>query len=303
MNLDPGMIAFNAELSAQTPAEAVTWPLDKQRTAWNAVCKQFSAPLPAGITVSDLEFEGVKFRLYVPAGAEPKPGVLYFHGGGWVLGGPDTHDDMCAEMAAGADCTVALVEYRLAPEHIHPAQREDALKIWHWMRENISKNIVAAGDSAGGQMSAGLALHLKALGLPQLNGLVLIYPGLGADFSSPSYMRNADAPSLSRADMIYYLTSFLGPEGNPNWRDETALPNLAQDVSGLPPAFITVAGYDPLHDDGIIFAEKLRAAGITCEVREEPALAHSYMRARNMSVPARKGFDAIVEALRSLSHV
>ena len=233
MNLDPGMIAFNALLSAKTPPEAVTWPLEKQRTAWNAVCKQFSAPRPAGLTVSNLEFEGVKFRLYVPDGAKPQAGVLYFHGGGWVLGGPETHDDMCAEMAAGAGCVLALVDYRLAPEHVHPAQREDALKVWRWLRENVSENVVAAGDSAGGQMSAGLALHLKAQGLPQLKAMILIYPGLGADFELPSYMRNADAPSLSRADMIYYLTSFLGPEGNPNWRDETALPNLAQDVSGV----------------------------------------------------------------------
>ncbi len=303
MDLDPGMIAFNAELSAQTPPEAVTWPLDKQRAAWNAVCKQFRAPRPSGLKVQDLETEGVKFRLYTPPSLTAKPGVLYFHGGGWVLGGPETHDDMCAEMAVGADCTLALVDYRLAPEHIHPAQREDALKVWRWMRENVSENIIAAGDSAGGQMSAGLALHLKALNLPQLKGMVLIYPGLGVDFDSPSYIRNADAPCLTRADMMYYLTSFLGPEGNPNWRDETALPNLARDVSGLPSAFITVAGHDPLHDDGIIFAEKLRGAGIACAVREEPALAHSYMRARNMSEPAKKGFDAIVEALRSLSHI
>jgi acetyl esterase len=303
MNLDPGMLAFNVELSAQTPPEAVTWPLDQQRAAWNAVCKQFRASRPAGVTVSNLEFEGVKFRLYVPGGAKAKPGLLYFHGGGWVLGGPETHDDICAELAAGADCTVALVDYRLAPEHIHPAQREDALKIWRWMRENVSETIVAAGDSAGGQMSAGLALYLKAQNLPQLKALVLIYPGLGADFSSPSYTRNANAPCLTRADMVYYLTSFLGPEGNPNWQDETALPNLAKDVSDLPPTFITVAGHDPLHDDGIVFAEKLKAAGIACTVREEPALAHSYMRARNVSVPAKKGFDAIVEALRSLSHV
>jgi acetyl esterase len=303
MNLDPGMLAFNAELSAQTPLEAVTWPLDQQRTVWNEVCKKFRSARPAGLAVQDLETDGVKFRLYTPQSATTKSGVLYFHGGGWVLGGPETHDDMCAEMAVGADCVVALVDYRLAPEHIHPAQLEDSLKVWCWMRENISENIIAAGDSAGGQMSAGLALHLKALGLAQLKGMVLIYPVLGVDIETPSYIRNANAPCLTRADMIYYLTSFLGTEGNPNWRDEKAVPNLAQDVSGLPQTFITVAGHDPLHDDGIIFAEKLKAAGIACTVREEPALAHSYMRARNVSVPAKKGFDAIVEALRSLSHV
>ena len=302
MQLDPGMLAFNTELSAQTPPGSELWPLDQQRAVWNAVCQKFRAPRPAGLTVTDHETEGVKFRLFVPNGGGKKPGVIYGHGGGWVLGGPETHDDMCAEMATGAECAVALVDYRLAPEHHHPAQLHDVFKVWQWMRENISEHLVAAGDSAGGQLSAALALTLQEKQLPQLKGLVLIYPVLGANFQTPSYIRNALAPCLTRSDMVYYLTSFLGPEGNPNWADEKALPNLAQNVSGFPPTFITVAGHDPLHDDGMIFAEKLTSAGIACTLREEPELAHSYMRARNRSVPAKKGFDAIVEALRSLSH-
>jgi acetyl esterase len=300
--LDPGMLAFNTELSAQTPPGSELWQLDQQRAVWNAVCQKFRAPHPAGITATDLETEGVKFRLFVPEGGSTKPGVIYGHGGGWVLGGPETHDDMCAEMAAGADCAVALVDYRLAPEHHHPAQLQDMFKVWRWMRKNISEHLVAAGDSAGGQLSVALALALKEKQLPQLKGLVLIYPVLGANFETPSYIRNATAPCLTRSDMIYYLSSFLGPTGNSNWDDEKALPNLAKDVSGLPPTFITVAGHDPIHDDGIIFAAKLKATGIACTLREEPELAHSYMRARNHSVPAKKGFDAIVEALRSLSH-
>jgi acetyl esterase len=148
-----------------------------------------------------------------------------------------------------------------------------------------------------------LALTLKEQHQPQLKGMVLIYPVLGADLTTASYQRNANAPCLTRAEMQYYLESFLGPPDHPNWHDEKAVPNLARSVSGLPPTFITVAGHDPLHDDGIIFAAKLKAAGIPCEVREEPELAHSYMRARNVSGPAKKGFDAIVEAFRSLSHL
>jgi acetyl esterase len=303
MTLDPGMLAFYKELSAKTPPEFNEWPLEKQRAAWNEVCAQFRAPRPAGLTVDDLETEGVKFRLYTPEGKGSKPGVLYFHGGGWVLGGPETHDDMCAEMAVGADCTVALVDYRLAPEHKHPAQLEDSLKVWRWMRAQGFSDIVAAGDSAGGQMSVALALTLADLGLPQLKALVLIYPVLGTDLTTASHIRNANAPGLTHDEMKFYLESFLGPPGSKNWRDEKAMPNLAQDVSGLPPTFITVAAHDPLYDDGLVFAEKLKAAGVAFIVREEPELAHSYMRARNVSAPAKKGFDAIVEALRSLSHL
>ncbi len=309
MHIDPGMLSFYKELLAKTPPGSDQWALDQQRLAWNDLCKQFRAPRPQGLIVSDLETEGVKFRRFIPKTKTPKPGVLYFHGGGWVLGGPETHDDICAEIAAGADCAVALVDYRLAPEHKHPAQLEDSLKVWHWMREhgaehNIDpENILAAGDSAGGQMSVALALALKEQGLPQLKGLVLIYPVLGNDINTPSYLRNADAPCLTRDEMKFYLDSFLGPQRNNNWNDDKAVPNSAKDISGLPPTFISVAKHDPLYDDGIIFAAKLRAAGIPCELREEPELAHSYMRARNVSVPAKKGFDAIVKALRSLSHL
>ena len=309
MDIDPGMLSFYKELLSKTPLGSDQWPLDQQRAAWNDLCKQFRAPRPEGLIVSDLETEGVKFRLFIPKTRTPKPGVLYFHGGGWVLGGPETHDDVCAEMAVGADCAVALVDYRLAPEHRHPAQLEDALKVWHWMRDQgaayniVSQNILAAGDSAGGQMSVALALTLKERGLPQLKGLVLIYPVLGNDINTPSYLRNAHAPCLTRDEMKFYLDSFLGPQPSRNWDDEKAVPNLAKDILGLPPTFISVAAHDPLYDDGIIFAAKLKAVGIPCKLREEPELAHSYMRARNVSDPAKKGFDAIVKALRSLSHL
>jgi acetyl esterase len=303
MKLDPGMLAFHKELNAKTPPGSDQWPLDRQRTAWNELCQQFRAPRPKGLTVSDLETDGVKFRLFVPDDQPTKTGVLYFHGGGWVLGGPETHDDMCAEMAAGAGCAVALVDYRLAPEHKHPAQLEDSLKVWRWMRAQAYADVIAAGDSAGGQMAVALALTLQELSLPQLKALVLIYPVLGNNLETASYLRNATAPCLTRGEMKFYLDCFLGSEDHPNWRDEKAVPNLAQDVSGLPPCFITVAAHDPLYDDGILFAQKLQTAGVPCVLREEPELAHSYMRARHVSAAAKKGFDAIVEALRSLSHL
>ena len=310
MEIDPGILAFCAEVAAKTPPGSDQWPLTRQRQAWNEVCAQFRAPRPPHIKVQDLVTEGVKFRLYVPEGHEPLPGVLYFHGGGWVLGGPETHDDICAELAVGAQCAVALVDYRLAPEHPHPAQLEDSLAVWRWMREAGAEhgidasNLVAAGDSAGGQMSVGLALALSEQKQDQLKGLLLIYPVLGADINTASYLRNAKAPSLNRDEMIFYLDSFLGPKSSKNWSDPKAVPNLAttEQLKTMPPCIITVAAHDPLRDDGVIFAEKLKAAGVAVGLREEPALVHSYMRARNVSEPSKKGFAFIVEALRSLSH-
>jgi acetyl esterase len=305
--IDPGMLAFYKTLSAQTPPGSEHWPLSEQRSAWNKVCAAFRAPRPASITVTDLVANGVPVRLFTPNTPNPKPGILYSHGGGWVLGSPDTHDDICAEMAAGADCVVVLTDYRLAPEHRHPAQLEDTLKVWRWMRKLGADHgidpghIIAAGDSAGGQMSVALALTLRDLGLPQVHAMALLYPVLGANMETPSYIRNANAPCLSREEMRFYLNSFLGPEDGANWQDEKAVPLMETNLEGLPPAYITVAGHDPLHDDGVMFHERLQAAGVASELRDEPALAHSYMRARHHSAVAMAGFQAIVGALRGFA--
>ncbi len=306
--LDPGMKAFADALAARTPPEAHDWPLERQRREWNALCQEYRAAYPPNIDVTDIVAHGVPTRIFKPKGEKKRAGVIYGHGGGWVLGGPETHSDMCAEMAAGADCVVALFDYRLAPEHPYPAQLEDSLKVWRWMLgEGHSfgidrTRIIAAGDSAGGQMSVALAMTLREMSLPQVNGLVLIYPVLGCDMATPSYVKNAHAASLSRDEMGFYLDSFLGPRGSANWRDGKACPNLALDVSGLPPTFITVAGHDPLHDDGVIFHDKLRRAQVPCALRQEPALGHSYMRARHHSPVAMDGFRAIVAAIKDMAH-
>ncbi len=306
-NLDPGMRGFYKKLTEATPPGSESWPLEQQRAAWTALCKSFQSPHPPGLTVSNMSCNGVPCRIFRPTGTAVLPAVIYGHGGGWVLGGPDTHDDMCAELAAGAQCGVLLMDYRLAPEHPFPAQLEDSLKVWRWLAEQGAahgldpQNIIAAGDSAGGQMSVALAMALHELGLPQLQGLLLIYPVLGSDMNTPSYLRNANAPCLSRDEMAFYLASFLGPEGSSTWHEPKAAPNLAADVSYLPPTYITVAAHDPLRDDGVIFRDKLKAAGVPVALREEPVLAHSYMRARHHSEPAKKGFDAIVKALVALA--
>ena len=306
--VDEGMLAFYKELSQLSPPESAHWPLSEQRLAWEEVCRKFRARRPARLLVEDLDVEGTHVRVYRPPGEEPKPGVIYFHGGGWVVGSCETHDDICAELADQADVVAVLVDYRLAPEHPHPAQLEDALKVLAWMRSSgralgiDPTRIIGAGDSAGGQMTVGLALYLRDRGLPQLRGMALIYPVLGADTETSSYKRNANAPCLTREEMVFYLESFLGPRGGKNWSDPYAVPNRAADVSRLPPAYITVAAHDPLCDDGIVFHGKISAAGIPAALREEPALAHSYMRARHGSKPAMAGFKAIVEAVRHLAH-
>jgi acetyl esterase len=310
--LDEGMYKFYQKLTLASPPEAVSWPLEQQRQSWTEVCRAFASEKPSGLRTEDLSVPRgsgtVGVRIYRPKIGRVRPGVLYMHGGGWVLGGIETHDDMCAEMAHEADVVVVAVDYRLAPEHPHPAQLEDNLAVLEWMRAEgsqygIDRNaIIAAGDSAGGQMSASLGLYLRDRGMAQLNGQVLIYPVLGIDLDTSSYRRNADGPCLTRSEMAYYWESVLGPESSGNWSDKYIIPLLEKDYSDLPPAFITAAGHDPLHDEALIYGERLKAAGVAVRVRREPALAHSYMRARHFSPACKAGFDAIVSAVKALGH-
>ena len=311
--IDAGMLRFYEVLCAESPPEAVHWPLDQQRQAWNQVCAKFRAARPLGLKVEDHllareDGSTLTIRLYRPMGAELLPGVLYFHGGGWVLGNLETHDDMCAEFANLAQCCVVSVDYRLAPEHRHPSQLEDSLLALDWMRKQGMKygldpaRIIAAGDSAGGQMSASLALYLRDHAMIPLRGMVLIYPVLGGDCETASYLENAEAPCLTKADMIYYLDAWLGPQGGANWHDAYGLPLFADDFSNLPPAFITAAMHDPLLDDAKQFHAKLQAAGSISQLRLEPELPHSYIRARHVSRPAMAGFQAIAEAMACLAY-
>ena len=259
------------------------------------------------VTYRTVDGHPILADIYRPDGDRACPVIVWIHGGALIMGHREEIHPQIRALAEAKGYALLSIDYRLAPEHPYPAQLEDSLKVWRWMREEGRANridpdrIIAAGDSAGGQMSAALALTLRDLGLSQLQAMVLIYPWLGANLDSPSYQRNANAPGLTRSEMMFYMTSFLGPEGQPSWSDEKALPNLAQNVEGLPPAFITVAGHDPLYDDGVLFHEKLRAAGIASELRQEPQLAHSYMRARHHSTPALESFKAIVEALKKFA--
>jgi acetyl esterase len=310
--LDAGMADFRRRLAAETPHEAVYWPLERQRSAWDAVCKTWQALRPPGLDVADLAIEGpggsLKLRLYRPRDGAPRPGMLYFHGGGWVLGSLETHDDMCAEIAAGADLVVVALDYRLAPEHPFPAQFEDSRATLDWVLARGAKygidtaRLIAGGDSAGGQMTAALATYLRDRNPGTLRGQILIYPVLGTNTDTASYRRNATESALNRDEMIHYLDAFLGPASSPARRDRLAVPLLETIFAGLPPAFITAAAHDTLQDEAFIYAEKLEAAGVPVKLRYEPALDHSYMRARHHSEAARQGFAAVVAAARSLGH-
>lgn len=285
MITDPQILDFIALTEAAYPAEANGASAADNRRYYDTMCAVFRAPRPPGLQVKDQILGGVPCRIY---GAQTSVAVLYVHGGGFVVGGLDSHDDVCAEIADATGLQVIAVDYRLAPEHRWPAQIRDVEAVW----QALDRPAVVVGDSAGGLLAA--ALCLSRQGQLQPLGQVLIYPGLGGDRSAPSYTVNAEAPMLRTVDLDSYKVALHG-EGP--IRDRLAEPLRAPSLTGLAPAYIVSADVDPLRDDGRDYAARLQDAGVAAVWRNEPELPHGYLRARRESDRARRSFHAILAAI------
>ena len=285
---DPGIRAFLEEGEKLYPADVVNFTMDEQRAFYDKYCAHFAGPRPASLKVEDFNVGAVPCRRYVPH--EPHAKLLYLHGGGFVVGGLDSHDSICADLADQAQVEVVAVQYRLAPEHPFPAAFEDCWAVFEAVKPSI-----VAGDSAGANLSAAIAIHARDQGVKTLKGQVLIYPGLGGDMTKGSYISQANAPGLSTQDTIYYRDTY-GGMGN-----KLAQPLLESNYTELPPAFLVACANDPLHDDCEAYAQRLRAAGVMAEIREEPDLVHACLRARYVSEPAAESFKAIVAAVKAFA--
>ncbi len=282
---DPGIREFLIAGDEFYPADAVNFTMAEQRDFYNKYCAHFRKPRPASIAVTDFKVGEIACRRYMPK--SPTAKLLYLHGGGHVLGGLDSHDDICAELAEAAEVEVTAVEYRLAPEHPFPAALADCFAVLDYIGPCI-----VAGDSAGGNLTAALCLKSRDANGPHVAAQILIYPGLGGEMSNGSYIDQANAPGLTTQDEIYYRETYHG--GGHKY----AAPLNETNFNNLPPAFIVAAGNDPLHDDSTEYAAKLLAAGGKAMVREEPLLVHSFLRARHMSQPAAASFQAIIAAIK-----
>jgi acetyl esterase len=248
----------------------------------------------AGLRVEDRTIAGVPVRIYWPS--EPiedppvsipgslryyPPVVLFFHGGGWVVGDLDSYDGTAREHAVNAGAVVVSVDYRLAPEHPYPAAVEDVWAVTQWVAAHADElgadpgRIAVAGDSAGGNLAAVVALLARDAGLP-LRLQLLWYPATTWDTSLPSFTENADAPILGRKDVGGFSKLYAG---NTDLSDPpaTLVPARASSLAGLAPAYIAVAGYDPLRDDGIRYAELLAAAGVPAQLHNAETLVHGYL--------------------------
>lgn len=295
---DAEVLAFIKETEAAYPPGAVDCSIAEQRAFYDALVARFSPPRPPDVHVQDEHIPRpggeIPVRHYLPNRAGG-PLVLYFHGGGFVVGGLESHDSVCAELAAGSGLRLVSVDYRLCPEHPHPAAFVDALAaVDHFSADRL----IVAGDSAGGNLAAAVALARPHSIIAQ----VLIYPGLGGEtLGLLSYDEQADAPLLGTKDVLYYKRIRAG--GKPPEGDPTFSPLEAQDLSRSPPCFVSVAAHDPLRDDGPEYVRRLIAAGVQAEVVVETDLPHGHLRARHCSARAGQSFGRIIQALQDFATV
>jgi acetyl esterase len=289
---EPAILEFLATCAAFYPDDAVDASIEQQRQWYDALCAHFDRPLPAGMVTEDRKEAGrIPVRWYRPAEVQTQTLLYYIHGGGFVVGSLDSHHAICAELAEHAAAELVSVDYRLAPEHVWPAAHDDCFAVLASLLDG-GRKVVVIGDSAGGNLAAGLALRARDEGLTGLVGQVLIYPALGGDLVSGSYADMAHAPGLTTSDVAYYRSVLKAPADDP-----IAHPLLERSLAGLPPAFVTVAHFDPLRDDGWHYVERLRRDGVEATFRDEPQMVHAWLRARHMSEGARKGFEALCAAV------
>lgn len=244
-------------------------------------------------------------RVYRPEGApDNAPGLVFLHGGGWILGDLETHDALCRILAVRSDAVVVSVDYRLAPEHRFPAAVDDSERAWRHIHSNPevygvdASRLAMGGDSAGGNLTAAVCRRLRDAGSAMPILQLLIYPATDFTASGGSMDQNATGYVLTRERIASMGEIYLGDPANATHPD--ASPLLADDLSGLPPALVQVAGYDPLRDQGIAYARKLQAQGVDARLIEYPTVVHGFMRMIRPVSMAHVGLDDAAAALRQI---
>lgn len=223
----------------------------------------------------------IPVRIYTPEGTAPFPALLFFHGGGWVIGDLDVVDVPCRALAHQAECVVISVDYRLAPEHKFPAAAEDCYAATKWVADNgaeigvDSSRIAVSGDSAGGNLAAVVSQMAHAKKEPAIAYQVLIYPVTDATVSTPSYEENAEGYLLTKEGMIWFFNHYMTE--TTDRKDPLLSPLHAEDFSGLPPALVITAGFDPLRDEGEAYAAKLKEAGVPVQQTRYDSMIHGFL--------------------------
>lgn len=259
------------------------------------------APGPRVANVEDRTIPGpackIPVRIYTPEGTGPFPGLAWFHGGGWVVGDLDTADGVARQLCVGANCVVVSVDYRLAPETKFPGAADDCYAATQWLAANAAsvnvdpRRIATGGDSAGGNLSAAVSLMSRDRGGCDLVYQLLVYPVTERNFDNASYTDNGQGYSLTRDGMIWFWDHYLASDADAT--NPYAAPIHASDLSGLPPALVITAEYDPLRDEGEAFADKLAAAGVPTVCTRYDGMIHGFF---GMAATVDKAKDAVAQA-------
>jgi acetyl esterase len=245
----------------------------------------------------------IPIRLYAPAADAPLPVLVFFHGGGWVIGDLETHDTLCRHLANAVGCLVVSVDYRLAPEHPYPAAAEDAYAATRWVAEHAqviggdATRIAVGGDSAGGNLTAVVALMARDRGGPRLVFQLLVYPVTDAPSDNASYRENGTGYFLTTAQMRWFFEHYAGTRAKVD--DAYLCPLRAKDVRNLPPALVVTAEYDPLRDEGEAYGRRLEQAGVPVRIRRYPGVFHGFFAMGQILARAGEATEEAAAALRS----
>ena len=295
-------------LNPSPPVEELPVAAARERLAHDA--RVFAGARFRVAEVRDLEIAGgdgrLPARLYVGAGAPtPSPLLVYFHGGGWTLGSVESHDNVCRFLATEAGIRVLSIGYRLAPESRFPAAADDAIASFRDAVARVAElgadpeRVAVGGDSAGGNLAAVCCLDARGSHGPEPCFQLLIYPAVQlGDRKRPSYTLFGEGFFLTTAEMDWFDAHYLGPDPESAARDPRAAPLRAEDHSSLPPALVVVAGYDPLRDEGIDYAERLREAGVDVELQRAPGLPHGFANAAGLGRAAPAAMREVAASLR-----
>jgi acetyl esterase len=306
--LAPGMAAFIERCDELFPPHFLNFDLAGQRACYDALCAAFRTPRPPGVSVEEdhviVDGFTVRLRIYRPSGAEPRPCIVYYHGGGWIFGGLDSHDSVTADLAAKASATVIAVDYGLAPEHPFPAPVAHCYGALRHVAANADRlridpaRLAVAGDSAGATFAVVMALRARDEGGPSLAAQLLIYPSIGLGLTEKGRADRHGAPLLSQEEMRYYATAYLG--GRADTDEPYAAPVLAESFGGLPPAYILAVDPDPLVEDARLYARRLGEDGVAADLRVVEGLVHGCLRARAVCPAAAAAFDDFCAAARAM---
>lgn len=309
MPLDPVLKSFLDQMAAMPGPKMWEMSAADARAAFIGLL-QLAGPkdVPVG-RIENLTAPGphgdIPVRLYSPvaAGSEALPVLVYFHGGGFVIGDLDTHDGLCRMFADGAECRVISVHYRLAPENKYPAAVDDAFAALKWVEDSASRlgidanRIAVGGDSAGGALAAIVAQMAKANGAPSLAFQLLLFPVTQIGGDTSSLREFAVGYFLEKRTLDWFFGHYLAAKDDR--QDPRVSPLRAKDFSGLPPAYFMLGGYDPLHDEGAQYAEKLRAAGVPVTVADYGDMVHCFVYLQTVLPQAREAMEAASHALRN----